>query len=292
MKTALFCKSFSRDFPWLEYAKRSIHQFTTGFSEIVLVLPEGEWFDWPKARIIHVREHGDKYLNQQAIKMYADVLCDADYIAYHDSDCIFTEPVTPETFIKDGKPMWLHAPFREDEKRAWAPVISKWMNEPATESFMCRHDFCVPRDFLAEVRAYCVQVHKQELCDYIHAQHKEGQLLTFSEFNCMGAYAFKHCPERFTWLDKDDAPPAVVHQGFTHGGEERKAQDLAEFERILSQRLADMEFQPLVPALAKSVEIVQDVKYHVSALAKLASQSGLAKGRISLALKRAGLVKK
>lgn len=301
----IFVKTFPRDYDWLRYCLRSIDKFTTGFRKIVVVAPD---MAIPQScRKMEWIGEADKepgYLHQQVSKLYADEKSDADYILFMDSDCIFTRPVTPSNFIREGKVIWGHKEFRDDERRVWAPVLSKWMNEPATRSFMTGHPFVFPRWLFESLREYSRTMHKQELGDYVMGQADPKNMCSFSEFNCAGAWAYKYAKDKFTWENRDHEPPdgIWVHQGFTHGGEERKAQDLAEFERLLndatplssptlhlSQEYYD---KALTKKLDQSVAVVQDVKYHVAALAEMAKANGLAKGRIALALKRAGLVKK
>lgn len=300
----IFIKTWPRDYDWLRYCLRSIDKFASGFRRIVVVAPDMaipqscrkmEWIGEAD------REPG--YLWQQRVKLYADEKSDADYILFMDSDCIFTRPVEPNTFMRGGKVKWAHAPFREDEKRAWQPVMSKFLNQEVGGSFMAAHPFLFPRWLFEALREFCRVTHKQELSDYIMAQADPKNMLSFSEFNCAGAFAWFHHREKFEWIDKTkEIVEPCVFQGFTHGGEERKAQDLAEFERLLSGAIPvpsptlhlSQEYydKALTKKLAQSVAVVHDVRYHVAALAEMAKANGLAKGRIALALKRAGLVKK
>ena len=291
----IFIKTWPRDYEWLYYCMMSIEKFATGFRRIVFVSPNAE-FKYIHGKVVVCPDKEPGYLWQQVCKLHADKHSDADYILFMDSDCVFTRPVTPQDFIRDGKVVWGHKAFREDEQRVWAPVIGKWMNEPATRSFMTGHPFVFPRWLFASLREYCLGMHKQELADYVMAQADPKHMLTFSEFNCAGAWAYKYARDKFIWEDRDKEPEngTWVHQGFTHGGEERKQQDIDEFKRILESTNPDVHkvHTFLSKKLEKSVEIVQDVKYHVNALAEYCKKDGFAKGRVVKQLRSAGIIPK
>lgn len=239
MTTDLFVKSHAPDYGWLRYALRSIDKFCTGFRKVVLVAPTA---DCPRpettsSELFIQPERQPGYSFQMVAKCYADIVSDADHIVFHDSDCLFTQPVTPETFLRDGKIMWNYTPWehsREDERNAWVPVMTKFMRGKVDHNFMTRHPFVWPRWLFRALRDYTAKAHGMELLDYIMAQASEATCLTFSEFNCAGAYAWQHQREHFHWLDttKDEIPPTVIRQFWSRGGitDEIKA----EMEAILA----------------------------------------------------------
>src|SRR5689334_6680397 len=119
MNTSILILTHKKDFGYLKYCVRSINKFARNFHEVVLLFPDTDWGEFTD--II-----GPEIMSQNEIKyiplagkewpgrgmlwhmheiMHADKHCrDADFIGHMDSDSIFIEPVTPETFIKDGKP--------------------------------------------------------------------------------------------------------------------------------------------------------------------------------------------
>lgn len=246
MKFSLFIKSYEHDFPWLEYTRESIRKFaSTAFDEIVLVLPRGEWFDWPEAKVHWIEEEKPGYHFQMSVKCMADKFCMGDVIVFGDSDACFKRPVSLQDFIKDGKPIWLFKKFdeaRQDQQNVWREPMHKFVGKRPTVETMRRHCHQWPREFFPKLREFCLQRHRQTLHEYIMAQaHPDREIsLTFSEFNCAGWFAHQFCPELFSWVDEKDRTPDYTAQGFTHGGEERKRQDFAEYERILSA-IADPE---------------------------------------------------
>lgn len=239
MTTSLFIKSHSRDFPWLEWCKKSIEKNCSGFSEVVLCLPEGESFNWPGAKIVHVRETFTGYLFQQAVKLYADQLCSGDFITFQDSDTIFTYPVTPETFLKDGKPIWITRPWdaARPDQQIWRGPTSKFIGHDAPFEGMFRHPFTVHRSVLQRMRGFCQFQHGVSLDEYIKQREVPGSptALTFSEWNALGAFGWFHAKDQFHWIDasREEPPPAVCFQGYTWGGEQRKQEDLSKFREIL-----------------------------------------------------------
>jgi hypothetical protein len=139
VNTSLFICSYARDFGYLKYAVRSINKFARDFHEVVIQIPDTDW--GPFTEII-----GPEIMSQREVKyvplamkewpgkgmchhmwciMNADRHCrSADFIGHFDSDAIFTEPVTPETFIKDGKPFLQYERFESIGKRH--PGVLQW----------------------------------------------------------------------------------------------------------------------------------------------------------------------
>lgn len=139
MNTSIFISSYKRDFPYLRTCIQSINRFCRGFYEVVIQFPET---DWPE----FTEKIGPEIMSQSEIKyvplamnewpgkgmlfhmnaiVHADTHChNADFIGHFDSDAFFTEPVTPETFIKDGKPYLQYERFESIGKRHGG--VMKW----------------------------------------------------------------------------------------------------------------------------------------------------------------------
>ncbi len=154
----ILIRSYSRDFPWLSYALRSVQKFATGFRDVVIVIPDTD--DLPNLtveKVVKVRDTMPGYMAQQWSKLNAPAYSDADAFLYMDSDCIFTEPVTPETFMTDGRVNWLHTPFDkvgEDARRAWFEVMKKCIGEEPQHEMMRRHPQLIPRWALLEFQGF------------------------------------------------------------------------------------------------------------------------------------------
>ncbi len=217
--TAIFIRSYRNDFPWLSYCLRSIQKFATGFSEIVVVIPDTDNLDHLTAeKVFKEKETMDGYMMQQASKMMADTYTDADFICYVDSDCVFTEPVTPETFMTDGRVNWLYTPWdriAEETRAVWQEVMRRCIGEDPPAEFMRRHPQVIPRWALQEFRGFIAEKHGVSLEHYISVQPGRA----FSEFNTIGHYLWLHHREKIHFMNTEDfLPPAVLLQKWSWGG--------------------------------------------------------------------------
>jgi hypothetical protein len=218
MKTSIFIRSYPKDFQWLRYCLHSIHKFCSGFDEVVIAIPEGSEFPATLERVVHIPDIQPGYLAQQSSKVHADILTGADQISFVDSDCVFTTPVTPETFMTDGRPNWLYTPWDEvgdDARHAWGPVMEKCIGKVSPAEWMRRHPQLIPAWALQEFRGFIMERHGMTAEDYIMSQ-LPGR---FSEFNCIGFYLWEHHRDKINWQNTDDGvPPAVLDQHWSHGG--------------------------------------------------------------------------
>lgn len=216
--TDIFIKTCDRDAAYLEYTKKSIEKFCSGFRNVVIV----------------GGEHPRGYLHQQTVKLHADEFCEgADFVLITDSDTLFTRPVTPETYLRDGKAVWLHTPFTPEMLensgvRAWHHCMQAFfVHEPPSE-FMRRQPFMVPTWLLRGLREWCKELHGVSITDYVMTQN------AFSEFNIMGFYAWLHRREDMAWVNTeiDPLPELTVRQFWSHDPIEK---NLPEIQQILAQ---------------------------------------------------------
>ena len=217
--TDIFIRSYAKDFPWLMHALRSVQKFATGFRDVIVVIPDTD--DLPNLtaeRVVKVRDSMPGYMAQQNSKLHADIYSDADFFLYMDSDCILTEPITPETFRTEGRVNWLHTPWEkagEDARRAWFGVMTKCLGEEPSSEFMRRHPQLIPCWALQEFRGFIASKHGVSLEYYIGSQ----PLGAFSEFNCAGFFLSLYHEEKVNWQNTDDGiPPTVLKQWWSHGG--------------------------------------------------------------------------
>lgn len=233
----ILIKSYPPDYERLRYCLRSIDKFATGFRRVVLLIP----YDTDafmgltemsniSSRVMRVPESGEGYLSQQTFKAQAHEYTDADCILHIDSDCIFTEPVTPEMFMRDSKPIWYKTPYSSGLEVPWEAITEKFMQAPVEYEFMRRFPFLVPRFLHEAIAAFCQETHSKSLTDYILAQPVHA----FSEFNALGALAHVKFHDQFHWIDttKDEVPKSVVIQKWSK--EEFTDATKAEFEEILN----------------------------------------------------------
>ena len=213
--TDIFIRTCFHDRAYHRYCLDSINLFFKGHRKVVEV--HGE--------------HPRGYLNQQCEKIRAGDYTDADYLLFTDSDTIFNQPVTPESFMRDGKPMWLYTPWTPEMlahpgTRAWFDVMTEFFGVEPPAEFMRRMGSIIPREVLQGFRDFCIQKHGVTIDEYVMSRDR------FSEFNCIGFYAWQHCPEKFSWINTDEEiPPSMTRQFWSHD-DIRK--NLAEIERILT----------------------------------------------------------
>jgi hypothetical protein len=199
----IFLRTYSKDHEYLHYALRSITKFCTGFRQVVIVSKEDA-------------TPAIGYASQQISKHCADQFTDADFILFTDSDALFKTPVTPETYLRDGKPVWLKTPFRDlegsDCHKAWFSVVAEFFGQEPEYETMRRHPFMVPRWLLKEIRDWCEFQHGKTIEQYVFDKGRH------SEFNIMGTFAWLHHRDRFHWIDtsKDELPPETIHQMWSH----------------------------------------------------------------------------
>ena len=213
MQTDIFIKTCQHDAEYHKYCLKSIDRFCTGFRNTVVV----------------DSEHPKGYLQQQVEKLHSDIHCPgADYILVTDSDTLFTEPVTPESFMRNGKPMWFMTPAHlvSPDARTWFPAMKKFHGVEPTHEFMRRQPFMFPARILKDLRSYCVAKHGRTLEQYIMESGR------FSEWNVLGMFAWIYHQEHFSWIDTSkELPPALVRQFWSHDPIEK---NLEEINRILS----------------------------------------------------------
>jgi len=236
----IYIKTYSEDYPWLEYCCKSIAKFARGFRTLDIVYTTGSplppfdvatGYDMP-IKTYSVGEQPSGYLWQQLLKLEADKYSDAPFFLFIDSDTIFTCPVTPKNYMRDGKIIWMMTPWAK-VSTPWQPVVEKFLKKPVAYEFMRRFPMMVPRWLLAELRAFCEREHGMSMSDYVMSQpHRE-----FSEFNCLGAFAYQFYRDEFVWVNTDEVPPEqwpplTVRQEWSKGGLTPEIKQ--KFEEILS----------------------------------------------------------
>lgn len=238
----IFIKTRPHDYPWLEWCIKSIGQFADGFRRAILKspspIPSFGYIEQHKETLSPIPDKEPGYLWQQVCKLHADEHTDAEWILFMDSDCVFTRPVSPSGFIHDGKPIWLYTPLDQarPDQHVWAPVMEKFLGRKPQHEFMRRHPFIVQRWMLEEFRKFCQYRHGKSLEEYIMGEADPGNnlALKFSEWNCLGFFLWEYHRDKVAWFVDSKAGTPCIYQGFTHGGEQRKQEDLAKFKELLA----------------------------------------------------------
>lgn len=245
MTIDLFYKSYHKDFNLLYYSLASIKKNITGYNEIHIVVPNHErhLFDYrymPERTIVHLeQEYGDGYLMQQYRKITAHKYCNAPLILFADSDLIFDKPLDLTKVVKDNKPEILYTHYdKVGDAKCWQDCTSRFMNERQEFEFMRRLPLIYHRSTLEAISAMPINLEEYIL--------NSGR---FSEFNVIGAYAFRHQREQYNFVNTDDwtyvAPMGIQlwshadrNSGELHRVEYRKSID--SINSVLSLGISDL----------------------------------------------------
>ena len=203
--------TYDKELEFLKYNLKSIKKYCSGYKENVIVLDDHEndctetkkYLDsiGQKYYINTQAKNINKgYIRQQYIKLYSDLYVDADYICHVDTDSIFTDYNTPDMYFKDGIPVlniqqWSKAPNTFFKRWTYRTVgfVSDY-------NFMRMMPLIYPRELFYKLRAH-IQSKKGSIIDHLNS------LKTFSEYNALGAYAYKFNREMFHWIDIDEEEP-------------------------------------------------------------------------------------
>lgn len=215
----IFIKTYDKVADWHAFAMRSIDRFCIGFRRTVVIGQQPE----------------EGYQQMQIHKLNADLYTDADYILTTDSDVIFSLDVTPATYMRDGKTIWLHRTWKNAIEVEGQEGMDKWHRgmkrffgiEPPYE-FMCRHPEMIPRWLYSAFRIFCFERHGKTMAQWV-AEDKE-----FADWNMLGMYAWIYHHEAFFWINQSEVepPPVTVKQYW--GGHTAIAPHIPEMEAILA----------------------------------------------------------
>lgn len=219
MKTRILIVSYAADLPYLRYNLRSIYKFTHDFDGLTLVVPEAEKAsfepmvaEYPCDIRAYERSPNPAtwHLEAQCRKCYADLYCaDADFVLHTDSDCMFTEPVGPEDYFVNGKPVMLIEPFSRLPGTPWKKVTEEVLRCPVEFETMRRHPQVNPVGVYVDLRRHIEGLHQMTFSDYVQSR-KPDFPWGFTEHNVIGAFA--HASPKwhpaYHWIDlAKERPP-------------------------------------------------------------------------------------
>jgi hypothetical protein len=226
MDAQLFIRTWEGDLPWLRSCLRSVDRYwKSNFKPVIVATPE--CFHGIPA-MFNIPDHGaylhcepkwdDQRRGSVFIGLNADRYTDANTIIFTDSDCMFTRSCSADDMIKDGKICLYGNPYAKLMIIANPPDHNcfTWYRRVCIEvlgidpqaEYMRRHPFMFLRSTLEGFRNEAFERMKVPLRDLMERYHSGY----FSEFNLLSAYALKHQPELYTFVDVSDAPPPFVRQ--------------------------------------------------------------------------------
>lgn len=215
MNTEIFIVSCKRDVEFLRYCLKSIERFSRGFSGVRVLVPrvDQDLFSFVKeTAVLEVYdEHPTKgMLDHEAQIMGSDVWCpNADAILHLDSDCIFWEPVTPDDYFVDGKPILYrerYSTLTNKLRLNWWKAVNRATKIDAEWETMVRHPAVHIREVYPAARALITEEWGMWARDYILTCENSFPQ-TFAEFPTLGAVAIKHFADKYHFLDYDVRTP-------------------------------------------------------------------------------------
>jgi len=236
VKHEILIVSYWRDFPWLDFAIRSLDRFSAGFG-ITVVVPTGyealprQFLEKTKNLRWQVRSDAEPaglgQLFSQVTKCSADVFVPkgTDVVTFFDSDCILTGHLTPDMLMKCGKPECWYETFESlnahsGDSRIWQPVIEENLRFSVPVETMCRFPLSYPIGLFPRVRSHIEEVHRKRFADYVFNTGRNEFPQRFCESDVLGGYAWVKCPEIFHWtnVNTDHLDRLPLIQFWSHGG--------------------------------------------------------------------------
>jgi len=211
MKTSIITITFDKDLEYLKYNLASIKKFCKDYYENVVVIDDHEndciqtqqylesigqkYFINREAKKIK-----EGYIRQQYIKLFSEqyVSSDTDYICHVDSDNIFTDRHDPSVYFNGDKPILGIQKWSQMPNSFFKPYTDKTLEYESDYNFMRRMPLVYPTYLFPKLREYISNL-KGDIIDYLNT------LETISEYNLLGAYAYKFRPESFHWIDVVDS---------------------------------------------------------------------------------------
>jgi len=215
-RTSIFIKTCKKDLSWLNYCLRSIKSHASSLHEVVIVLDEDcrneEIFKASESQFCYfVSSWENGYIQQQHIKLHADKYCTGNLILFVDSDCVFMRAFSPESFLKDKKPILLKTRYGNLEgAEAWKAITESFVGFPVEFEYMRRMPLIYKSSSISEFR----NAHSGNIS---HLQSMTDR--AFSEFNAIGAWIDRTTPDQYFISDTECwMPPVVAKQFWSWGG--------------------------------------------------------------------------
>jgi len=238
MKCEIFIVSFRRDFSYLMFCLGSIKKFAVGFTGVTILVPDKDvpvlaplLHGWKHEFPVSVMgfdqaSHPRQHLHHCIKKCQADQYCPgADYILFLDSDCVFREPVTPDDYIIDERPVLLIESYtalesRKDPACCWKKGTAEVLGFVPEFATMLRHPTVYHKYFLNKFRSYIECVHISPFEKYALSCDPSFPV-GFNDFNNLNSYVHKLYPSFYHIIDLTGHPERRPHdkliQYWSHG---------------------------------------------------------------------------
>lgn len=215
MTTSIFIKTWAGDLNWLPYCLYSIKKYGTGFDKVIIVADEECYNDTLSISdghtVISVPSWQNGYIQQQWHKLNADEYTDSKYILFVDSDCVFTVPFSPKSYMVSGMPILMKTKYGNlGGAEAWKGITSAFVGFEVDYEYMRRLPWMYKRSSLVNFKM-----------KYPNTESYLKSLIerNFSEFNALGAYIDMYENEQYYVTDTEFwTPVSVSKQYWSWGG--------------------------------------------------------------------------
>lgn len=223
MKCEIFIVSHRKDFDYLMFCLGGIKKFAVGFSGVTILVPSedvsvlaphvrGWQHEFPLSVMGFNQEPEPKcHLHHCVKKCQADQYCpSADYIMFMDSDCVFREPVTPDDYIINTRPVILMESYKALEARndpacCWKKGTTEVLGFVPEYETMRRHPTAHWKDTFRNFRDHIVDFHNLPF-EMFALSRDPSFPVGFNDFNNLNSYAQRVYPDKYHFIDITDHP--------------------------------------------------------------------------------------
>ena len=207
LKTSIVIITYDKDLEFLKYSLKSIDKFCRFYNEVVVVIDQhgNDCLQTQK----YLESIGQKYfinndakhvpigyVRQQHMKYFMEeYLDDSDYVCSVDSDNIFYANNKPCCFFKNGLPIIGMQKWSDMPNESFKQCTNETLGFNSDYNFMRRMPLIYPLWLFKEVRDYIEAKHGQSFLSYFKT------LKHTSEYNILGAYAYRFHRDSFYWVD-------------------------------------------------------------------------------------------
>lgn len=217
----VFYVSYHKDYDWFTYSYRSLKKYGSGFAHVMVAVPhqDGEKFrPFCEQNGILLRTYlevpGKEFLHHEVLKCEADIWVPADteIVVHIDSDCIFVEKFSLDTYMHEGRPILpreRYEDFRHYPSRySWKRCVDYAIGGDHEWETMTRHPSLYYAEVYGELRRRVEKRHRISFQQFVLYQ-KNTFPQSFAELPTIGAMALDLWPEKYQIVDVVITPSAA-----------------------------------------------------------------------------------
>jgi hypothetical protein len=177
------------------------------------------------------------------MKCKADEICPiADFILHIDSDCVFTDNVTPDDYFVNGNPVLLYQSYESLFRLQggatggygnWQNVTSIALGWKVLNETMRRHPSVHYRGIYKDMRDFITK--RFGSFDEYVLSRKDIYPQGFTEFNTLGSFVEKFHNDKYHWINVEEPanrPKDKVLQNWSHF---LHRNDIVKYNEIVSE---------------------------------------------------------